>query len=71
MRCAHLGFPRALQVSRSHQGKCRFETPALPQRPVIVTSIFVPHLTFTHKKEVSLENHWNNQNKVVLTVFID
>jgi len=39
MRCAHLGFPRALQVSGSHQGKCRFETPALPQRPATVTSI--------------------------------
>ena len=39
MRCARLGFPRALQVSRRHQGKCRFETPTLPQRAVSVVSI--------------------------------
>ena len=47
MRCARLGFPRALQVSGSHQGKCRFETPALLQRPVTVISIFC----------VTLNNH--------------
>jgi hypothetical protein len=31
MRCAYLGFPRALRASGSRQGKCRFETPALLQ----------------------------------------
>jgi hypothetical protein len=49
MRCARLGFPRALQIFGSHQGKCRFETPALPQRPGIFVVIFlVQHVTNTH-----------------------
>jgi hypothetical protein len=57
MRCAHLGFPRALQVSGSHQGKCRFETPALPQRPVAAMTIYlyVHHVTNTQTLQKVVE----------------
>ena len=56
MRCAHLGFPRALQVSRCHQGKCRFETPALPQRPVTAFSILCD-TAFTHTHTTHTHTH--------------